>query len=242
MMLAGYTWGTWTGFAISYTSSLFGAILVYYISRRFFGSSLTALIKHMPTFARIVRAISRNPKLLFLVRLAPYPYNMMNVLLAACPGLRWRTYIGCTGLSLLKVVVHTSIGSGIRSFKGYYGVDGVKGTPGGRVDKPSEVRSREIAKWSTIIGVVLCVFVLVYLGHVTRKAVDVELEDEEGGNPANTVLPLHNRRHSGHEREIGATHEERAAFLVHSEDSDDEGGIVMSEARLAHGIGPSDGQ
>ena len=201
----------------------------------------------MPTFARTVRAISRNPKLLFLVRLAPYPYNMMNVLLAACPGLRWRTYIGCTAFSLLKVVVHTSIGSGIRSFKGYYGVDGDTagnggskgahphrpgGGGGGHIDTPSEMRSRNIAKWSTIIGVVLCVLILVYLGHVTRKAVDVELEDEEGGEVSHTVLPMHNRRHSGHERGTESSSDERAAFLVHGEEEEDEDGVAMSEARL----------
>ncbi|KIM33608.1 hypothetical protein M408DRAFT_326282 [Serendipita vermifera MAFF 305830] len=229
MMLAGYTWGTWPGFVISYTSSLFGAIFVYYISRRFFGPSLTAVIKHMPTFARTVRAISRNPKLLFLVRLAPYPYNMMNVFLAACPGLRWRTYVGCTALSLLKVVIHTSIGSGIHSFKGYYGAEGSHETgTGEHVDTPSEARSRSIAKWSTIIGVVLCVLILLYLGHVARKAVDVELEDEEGDGSSNMVLPLHNRRHSGHERAAESNSDERAAFLVQGED-EDEDGVPMSE-------------
>jgi len=254
MLLAGYTWGTWTGFAISYTSSLFGAISVYYISRRFFGPSLAAILRHMPALARTVRAISRNPKLLFLVRLAPYPYNMMNVLLAACPGLRWRTYVGCTALSLLKVVVHASIGSGIRSFKAYYGVgreDAKAGHPtdgggGGTVDTPSEARSREIAKWSTIVGVVLGVLIFVYLGYVARKAVDSELEEEEGvggrcggDEPDDTLLPLHNRRHSGHERERGATPEERAAFLVHAPDeSDEDEEFAMSEVRLTNRTGP----
>jgi hypothetical protein len=97
----------------------------------------------------------------------------------------------------------------------------------------------KIAKWSTIIGVVLCVLILIYLGHVTRRAMDVELEDEEGANNnTSTVLPLHNRQHSGHEREeeaAAATPDERAAFLVHGpDDSDDEQGIAMSEARLAN--------
>jgi hypothetical protein len=68
---------------------------------------------------------------------------------------------------------------------------------------------------------------------------DVELEDEEGANNnTSTVLPLHNRQHSGHEREeeaAAATPDERAAFLVHGpDDSDDEQGIAMSEARLAN--------
>jgi len=239
-MLAGYTWGTWTGFLISYSSSLFGAIVVYFISRFFFGSSLVSLLRHMPTFARTVRAVSRNPKLLFLVRLAPYPYNVMNVLLAACPSLRWRTYIGCTGFSLLKVVIHTSIGSGIRSFKSYHGV-GEEGIDGELTE--DEQRSSDLAKWSTVVGVILCLLLFVYLGHVARKAVDVELEDEDFDCPSNgSLLPIHHRLRddlprpsyspSRHQREP-STAEERMAFLSPvGNDSDEEDGVEMSESRL----------
>lgn len=243
-MLTGYTWGTWTGFYLSYSSSLFGAVFVYFISRHFFGQTLVSLLTHMPTFARTVRAVSRNPKLLFLVRLAPYPYNVMNVLLAACPGLRWRTYVGCTALSLLKVVVHTSIGSGIRSFKDYHAHDG----PETELTE-DEQRSREIARWSTIIGVILCLLILAYLGYITRKAVDGELEDEDLYDaPADSLLPIYRRpndaplsppysaRSARHTREP-STAEERVAFLSPvGVDSDEEEGVEMSESRLNGGV------
>jgi uncharacterized membrane protein YdjX (TVP38/TMEM64 family) len=244
MMLAGYTWGTSTGFILSYTSSLFGAIVVYFISRYFFGTSLIALLRHMPSFARTVRAVSRNPKLLFLVRLAPYPYNVMNVLLAACPSLRWKTYIGCTAFSLLKVVIHTSIGSGIRSFKSYHGVGEGDGIDDEKTT--SEQRSSDLAKWSTIIGVILCVLLFLYLGHIARKAVDVELEDEDMYEcPNNSLLPVHRLREdmsrspnseSRHQREP-STAEERMAFLSPvGNDSDEEDGFDMTESRLGGSI------
>lgn len=249
MMLAGYTWGTWPGFVLSYTASLFGAIVVYFISRYFFGKSLVSLLKHMPSFARTVRAVSRNPKLLFLVRFAPYPYNVMNVVLAASPSLRWRTYIGCTALSLLKVVIHTSIGSGIRSFKGYHGVGEGQGIDGETTD--AERQSSYLAKWSTIVGVVLCFLLLIYLGHIARKAVDVELEDDdmcESSALSQSLLPVHNPRSrladdgmvprspfspSRHSREP-STADERQAFLSPvAGDSDEEDGVEMSESRLS---------
>ncbi|PVF98058.1 hypothetical protein CPB86DRAFT_815069 [Serendipita vermifera] len=246
MMLAGYTWGTWPGFVLSYTSSLFGAIFVYFISRYFFGSNLASLLKHMPTFARTVRAVSRNPKLLFLVRFAPYPYNVMNVLLAACPSLKWRTYIGCTAFSLLKVVVHTSIGSGIRSFKGYHGVGEGQGIDGEKT--PEEQRSSDLAKWSTVVGVILCILLFLYLGHMARQAVDSELEDDdfyETSEVGSTLLPVHRPRHdfiprspfsaSRHQREP-STAEERMAFLSPlASDSDEDDHAPMAESRPTGG-------
>lgn len=245
-MLAGYTWGTWTGFVLSYTSSLFGAIVVYFISRYFFGTSLISLLRHMPSFARTVRAVARNPKLLFLIRLAPYPYNVMNVLLAACPSLRWRTYIGCTALSLLKVVIHTSIGSGIRSFKSYHGV-GEDGIDDEKTE--SEQQSRDLAKWSTIIGAILCVLLFFYLSHVARKAVDSELEDEDMYEcPNGALLPVHHRLRddlprsplyspSRHQREP-STAEERMAFLspVGNDSDEEDNGVDMSESRIGGSI------
>lgn len=238
-MLAGYTWGTWQAFVLSYTSSLFGAIIVYFISRYFFGSSLISVLRHMPSFARTVRAVARNPKLLFLIRLAPYPYNVMNVLLAACPSLRWKTYIGCTALSLLKVVIHTAIGSGIRSFKSFHGVGEGDGIDGEKT--ASEQRSSDLAKYSTIFGAILCVLLFVYLSHVARKAVDSELEDEEFYEcPENSLLPIH--RPLGdlrpsyspfrHQREP-STAEERMAFLSPVGNDSDEEDTEMAESQLA---------
>ena len=213
MMLSGYTFGTWEGFAISYSASLMGATIVFALSRHFFGTSLVKVLAHTPTLARAVRAVSKNPKLLFLVRLAPYPYNVMNVLLAACPSLTMRRYVGCTGLSLLKTMIHTSIGAGIHSFTGYYGVLPEGGTHPEHSDSHSD-----LARWSTGIGIVLCILLLIYLGYVARRAVDDELDGEECGETGSTVLPFHRSR--GRDRVRSTRHsrlpsspQERMAFL-----------------------------
>ena len=214
MMLSGYTFGTWQGFIISYSASLTGAVVVFALSRHFFSTSLVKALAHSPVLARAVRAISKNPKLLFLVRLAPYPYNVMNVLLAACPSLTIRRYVSCTGLSLLKTVIHTSIGAGVHSFTGYYGVLPTDGTHPEHNDSHSD-----LARWSTVIGVVLCIILLIYLGYIARRAVNDELEGEECGETGSAVLPIHHPRgrsivRSTRHSRLPSTSQERMAFLL----------------------------
>ncbi|KAG1715920.1 hypothetical protein ID866_1209 [Astraeus odoratus] len=73
-----------------------------------------------------------------------------------------KTYVICTALSLFKVIVHTSIGAGIRSFSAHQAA-------------PEE------DSWSqawTVGGVMLCVALFVYLSWVARRAVDDELDDD----------------------------------------------------------------
>ena len=204
---------------ISYLASISGAIVVFAVSRRFFGTSLVRVLAHTPALARTVRAVSKNPKLLFLVRLAPYPYNVMNVLLAACPTLTMRRYVGCTGLSLLKTVIHTSIGAGIHSFTGYYGVPTEDGTHAEYSDSTSD-----LARWSTGIGIALCILLLIYLGYVARRAVDGELEGEECGESGSTVLPIYQPRgrdrvRSTRHSRLSSSPQERMAFLSPIDDT-----------------------
>ncbi|KAI0092760.1 hypothetical protein BDY19DRAFT_926005 [Irpex rosettiformis] len=171
IVLSGYTFGTWTGAVISYVASLAGALVVFGLSRMFFYGHISKWLSCTPTIKRVVRAIEKRPELLFLIRLAPYPYNVMNCLLAAAPTLTLKTYMTCTSLSLFKLAIHTSIGSSIHSFAQYHVVK--PGQTG-----PDSQDESTLAHYSTIIGVVLCIGILAYLSYVARKAVDEELEDE----------------------------------------------------------------
>jgi uncharacterized membrane protein YdjX (TVP38/TMEM64 family) len=166
--LSGYTFGPWIGAAISYCAALSGAIVVFWLSRTFLREAIGRWLSSTRALCRAVRAVERKPQLLFLVRLAPYPYNVLNALLAATPTLTMRTYVICTALSLFKVIIHTSIGAGIRSFK--QGSDG---------------QEEEDDTWSkvwTIGGILLCVALFVYLSLVARRAVDDELDDDIPGS------------------------------------------------------------
>ncbi|CAK5275719.1 unnamed protein product [Mycena citricolor] len=172
IVLAGYTFGAWAGAILSYLAALAGAIVVFLLSRTLLRGPISRWLDSCPTIKQVVRAVEKRPKLLFLVRLAPYPYNVMNCLLAAAPSLTFRTYTLCTAASLFKLIVHTSLGASIRSFKDYHTSSGQSGETEGTV----------ASAW-TIAGVVLCIAILVYLSIVARRAVDDEIGSErETGN------------------------------------------------------------
>lgn len=194
--LSGYTYGAWTGAVISYFAALSGAVCVYALCRTFFRETITSWLSKTVSIRRVVRAIEKRPKLLFMVRLAPYPYNVMNALLAASPTLTFKTYTLCTALSLFKVIIHTTIGASIHSFAGYHlhktpdssnsPIDGQDPTSdnGDSVPAGDDDEGALLSRVSAVVGIVLCISIIVYLSWVARKAVDDELEDDE--------LPAHN--------------------------------------------------
>jgi uncharacterized membrane protein YdjX (TVP38/TMEM64 family) len=165
IVLSGYTFGALTGAVISYCAALTGAVVIFVLSRSLFRENIEHWLNSLARIRRVIRAIDKCPKLLFLIRLAPYPYNVMNCLLAASPTLTLQTYTICTALSLFKVIIHTYIGASIHSFKTYH------------ITNSSENATDWVAQFCTIIGVSLCIAVLVYLATIARKAIDEELDD-----------------------------------------------------------------
>lgn len=167
IVLSGYTFGVLPGAVISYCAALAGAVVVFVVSRSLLRNYIEHWLNSLTSIRRVIRAIEKRPKLLFLIRLAPYPYNVMNCLLAASPTLTLQTYTICTALSLFKVIIHTYIGASIHSFKNYHIP---KSSDGGNA-------TDRMAQFCTISGVSLCVAVLVYLAKIARKAIDDELDD-----------------------------------------------------------------
>lgn len=174
IILSGYTFGAWPAAVISYFAALSGALTVFIVSRTLYRDIILRWLDSTTTIKRIVRAIEKRPKLLFLIRLAPYPYNVMNCLLAASPTLTLKTYTVCTALSLFKVIIHTSLGASIHSFKDYHVVAPNKD---GTIDK-DESSADTVARTWTVIGIILCVWIFLYLAVIARRAVDEELDDE----------------------------------------------------------------
>ena len=202
--LSGYTYGAWMGAVISYFAALSGAVCVYTLCRTCFRETIASWLSKTTSIKRVVRAIEKRPKLLFMVRLAPYPYNVMNALLAASPTLTFKTYTLCTALSLFKVIIHTTIGASIHSFAGYHlhktpsspdsPIDGQDptGDGGDGASVGDDDQGALLNRVSAIVGIVLCVAIIIYLSWVARNAVDDELEDDEipAHNPEETELFL----------------------------------------------------
>ncbi|KAL6299111.1 hypothetical protein BKA93DRAFT_742866 [Sparassis latifolia] len=210
IVLSGYTFGPWIGLVLSYLASLAGALAVFLLSRAFCRGLISRWLSSTLTIKRVVRAIEKRPKLLFLIRLAPYPYNVMNCLLAASPSLSLRAYTLCTALSLLKLIIHTTIGSSIHSFADYH------------VARPGAPPHQESAlgRYSSIAGIALCVAIFVYLSYITRVAVEDGLADEDEDD----------------EGAAGAG-EERIAFLAARSDDALDVEEHMAEAPAMHQLG-----
>jgi uncharacterized membrane protein YdjX (TVP38/TMEM64 family) len=172
IVLSGYTFGPYTGAIISYFAALIGALTVFIISRTLLRDTISRWLASTITIKRVVRAIEKSPRLLFLIRLAPYPYNVMNCLLAASPTLTLGTYTACTALSLFKVIIHTSLGASIHSFKDYH-------VPDQNLGVVEDGGANTVARAWTVIGIGLCIVILIYLSVVARRAVDEELDGEE---------------------------------------------------------------
>ncbi|KAF8322018.1 hypothetical protein DL93DRAFT_2028532, partial [Clavulina sp. PMI_390] len=172
MMLGGYTFGATTAFYISYAASLVGAVIVFLIFRYTIPSRIAASLLP-PSLKRVVRAIEQRPSIFLLIRVAPYPYNVLNAVLGSSSSMTLSRYVGTTALSLLKVIVHTTIGSEIRSFKDMHSDAGKK--------KEGEETT---ASWGwkeawTAVGIVLCVGLFIYLSFVARNAVNEECADAD---------------------------------------------------------------
>ncbi|KZT38976.1 hypothetical protein SISSUDRAFT_1046302 [Sistotremastrum suecicum HHB10207 ss-3] len=172
IVLSGYTFGARIGFVISYGAALTGAITVFVLSRLLLRSYITSVLNRTLWIKRVVRAIEKRPKLLFLIRVAPYPYNVMNALLAASPTLTFQTYTLCTALSLVKLIVHTTIGSTIHDFAAH-------STNRANDDNNDVDDDRGLGRAWAIVGISLCVGIFVYLTIVARRAVDEELEEDQ---------------------------------------------------------------
>jgi hypothetical protein len=137
----------------------------------------------------------------------------MNCLLAASPTLTLKTYTLCTALSLFKVIIHTSLGASIHSFKDYHVVpdeDGHHHVP------QEETGANTVARLWTVIGIGLCVIIFIYISIIARRAVDEELEDEES-----------------------ASREERTAFLSPMDVEEGAGHSMAESPFRTHDLVPS---
>ena len=69
IVLSGYTFGLERGFLLSYAAALSGAVCVYQFSRWKLRQSMIAWLSRSPKLAKVVKAVSIRPRLLFLIRL-----------------------------------------------------------------------------------------------------------------------------------------------------------------------------
>ncbi|KAF9903906.1 hypothetical protein EC991_003197 [Linnemannia zychae] len=128
--MSGYVYGFGLGLFIAYTSALLGSITCFYLCRRWFKVQVRALMAKKQSMKSVVKAVEkRGFKLMILIRLAPYPFNVMNALLSAT-HIPLSTFSLATALSLTKLALHVYIGSILSSLAPVVTIPGTGGEGG----------------------------------------------------------------------------------------------------------------
>ncbi|KAI7853446.1 snare associated Golgi protein-domain-containing protein [Circinella umbellata] len=169
--LSGFTFGFAAGFPLSYFSALAGAVACFVISRMWFKDRVQRFMLDYPNLHAVVRAVEKSGfKLFLLIRISPYPFNILNVLFAAT-DISLRDFAFGTAISLTKIALHIYIGSSFTSF--------AKRILGDDSDLTDDERTAETMRIvSAIVGSILSFGVMTYIYIITRRAV-AELNNNE---------------------------------------------------------------
>ncbi|KAG2177756.1 hypothetical protein INT43_003003 [Umbelopsis isabellina] len=162
--LSGFTFGFLRGFPLSYFGALAGSVTCFYLSRRFLKKRVLRLVAKYPKLEAVVHAVEKKGfKLFVLIRLAPYPFNIMNVMFAAT-DISLATYTLGTAISLIKIGIHVYIGATLPSF--------AKHILGEDDDDPVDSGAQIFRYTAMILGTILSMGVMVYIYFIAKKAVE----------------------------------------------------------------------
>ncbi|KAF9950550.1 hypothetical protein BGZ70_001307 [Mortierella alpina] len=123
----------------------------------------------------VVKAVEkRGFKLMILIRLAPYPFNVMNALLSAT-HIPLSTFALATALSLTKLALHVYIGSTLSSLAGPSPTTPPPTSEDGQVPV-TDTHGRNLKIFVMIISMLLGIAVGAYVWMVAKR----EIEASEG--------------------------------------------------------------
>lgn len=125
-VLCGFIYGFPTGFVPPFIGGVLGSSVCFLLSRRYGRNYTRKLLKHYTYISAALKVIEiKGLKLILLIRLAPYPWTIMNFVLGAT-RISYFKYIVATALSLIKILFHVYIGSSLKTFTGKSSVSTLK--------------------------------------------------------------------------------------------------------------------
>ncbi|KAG0275716.1 hypothetical protein BGZ95_008450 [Linnemannia exigua] len=199
----GYVYGFMFGFLIAFTGALAGAIVCFYFCRRWFKAQVRKLMAKNRSLKGVVRTVEkRGFRLLVLIRLAPYPYNVINAILSAT-HIPLSTFTAATAISLIKLTLHVYIGSTLSTLTGG---DGDDTDP----EKDPNNHGKRVKVFIMVMGIILGVGVGAYVWAVAKREIAIT-----------EAARMERRR-----RRRGGRRGRSAAF---DRDSGGSGGIELSE-------------
>ncbi|CAO3573714.1 unnamed protein product [Mortierella alpina] len=173
--MSGYVYGFGFGLFIAYTSALLGSITCFYLCRRWFKVQVRAMMAKKQSLKSVVKAVEkRGFKLMILIRLAPYPFNVMNALLSAT-HIPLSTFALATALSLTKLALHVYIGSTLSSLAGPSPTTPPPTSDDGQVPV-TDTHGRNLKIFVMVISMILGIAVGAYVWMVAKR----EIEASEG--------------------------------------------------------------
>ncbi|KAG1451644.1 hypothetical protein G6F46_010039 [Rhizopus delemar] len=164
--LSGYTFGFSTGFPISYLSGLLGASVCFWLSRTCLKLRVTRLLSRYPNIEAAIHAVEKKGfKLFVLIRLSPYPFNLLNFLFGAT-SIPFTHFVAGTAISLTKIALHVYIGANLTSFaKHILGEDNDEDMTEG------EIRAERLKYTTMILGSLISFGVMAYIYRLTKAAI-----------------------------------------------------------------------
>jgi len=153
-ILCGVIYG-WMGVVPFYIGAILGATATFVVFRWLASGYARRLQQEHVRVAAVVRAVSRRGfKLLFFIRLAPYPFSLMNAILASSHEISFVAYFFATALTIPKLALNIALGAHLTDL-----ADAL-------IDHPTPER------WLSLAGVVvMAVAVFVYVGWIALKEI-----------------------------------------------------------------------
>ncbi|KAJ1958333.1 Tlg2-vesicle protein [Dispira parvispora] len=153
--LTGFAYGFPLGFIPCFLGALSGSVACFVLCRKYGQNHLRWLFNWNPHITATVQAIElKGFKLLLLIRLSPYPFNLVNALLSGTQ-IPLKTFTLATAVSLIKLNTHVYIGANLTTF--------------------SNAIFERRSPWQVVlmvVGICMGVGVMVYIYRITQRMVD----------------------------------------------------------------------
>jgi uncharacterized membrane protein YdjX (TVP38/TMEM64 family) len=110
----------WLGFIPFFLGALLGADLTFLFFRVVSQGYAHRIMIENPKIAAVVWAVERRGfQLLFLIRLAPYPFSLMNAILASSKIKFWHFHVA-TMLTMPKMLVNVGLGAHLKDLAEFF--------------------------------------------------------------------------------------------------------------------------
>jgi hypothetical protein len=159
-------------------------------------------------------SLHTNEQLFVLIRLSPYPFNLLNVLFAATDISLFHFALG-TAITLLKIALHVYIGANLTSFAKH-----ILGQDGNMTE--GQIRAEKVKTFALVVGSFITFGVMAYIYRVAKHAV----KEANEGNQEFVGMHSMNDEES---RDIELNH----GFLDDDEDEEEEEEIGLVNVNSA---------